>query len=74
MKVGATAQDVLCPVALDEAWKTSDWQAQLRQRVKNYNVLDFSDWEDGGAFAAAFGKLYEGLVLHYGPDQGGAAG
>ncbi len=39
---------VLCPVALDEAWKVCKWEQRLRRQIMKYNILDFSKWEDEG--------------------------
>ena len=58
-------RDVLCPVALDDAWKQSDWPGKLRQQIEDYNILDFSDWKDAPALARQFTKLYDGLLLNY---------
>ena len=58
-------QDVLCPVALDDAWKTCSWPGPLRRQIEDYHILDFSAWEDAGSFEGQFGKLLEGLKLFY---------
>ncbi len=58
-------RDVLCPVALDEAWKTCDWPGPLRRQVEKYFILDFSAWEDPGTFKAQFRRLDEGLKIFY---------
>jgi hypothetical protein len=50
-------RDVLCPVALDDAWKTCDWPARLREQIMEYNILDFSKWKDEGEFGKMFRKL-----------------
>ena len=60
-------RDVLCPVALDEAWKSCTWPGPLRRQIEDYNVLDFSGWEDDKEkMTRQFTRLYEGLVLNYG--------
>ena len=41
-----TERDVLCPVALDDAWKTCRWPARLREQIEEYLILDFSAWEE----------------------------
>jgi hypothetical protein len=58
-------RDVLCPVALDGAWKDCDWPARLREQIMEYNILDFSNWKDGSEFTKKFAKLVEGLDLFY---------
>ena len=61
-------RDVLCPVALDESWKTCTWPGPLRQQIEDYHVLDFSDWQQDDVFDRQFEKLVDGLGLHY-PQQ-----
>lgn len=58
-------RDVLCPLALDESWKTCHWPARLREQIMEYNVLDFSDWNDEGTFWRMFARLLDGLHLFY---------
>ena len=57
--------DVLCPVALDDSWKTSPWPKRVMDQVKEYNILDFSAWKDDGKFGSTFNKLIDGLGLFY---------
>ncbi|HSO12225.1 MAG TPA: toll/interleukin-1 receptor domain-containing protein, partial [Anaerolineales bacterium] len=59
------SQDVLCPVALDESWKTSPWPQRIMEQVMEYNILDFSKWEDDEKFKKMFAKLIDGLNLYY---------
>ncbi|KAF0107004.1 MAG: pentapeptide repeat-containing protein [Anaerolineaceae bacterium] len=58
-------RDVLCPVALDDAWKTCKWPERLREQIMEYHILDFSKWENGEEFGKVFGKLIDGLDLFY---------
>jgi hypothetical protein len=58
-------RDVLCPVALDDAWKTCHWPERLREQIKEYNILDFSAWQDETFFKRTAGRLIEGLDLFY---------
>jgi uncharacterized protein YjbI with pentapeptide repeats len=58
-------RDVLCPVALDDAWKTCRWPERLREQIMEYNVLDFSAWQDEEFFRRTAGKLIDGLDLFY---------
>lgn len=60
-----TGKDALCPVALDDSWKTCRWPERLREQIMEYNILDFSDWQDANEFQKLFGKLLEGLNLFY---------
>ena len=43
-----TERHVLCPVALDDSWKSSPWPKRIMEQVMEYNILDFSKWEDDG--------------------------
>lgn len=59
-------RDVLCPIALDNAWAVSDrMSGALRAQIKKYTVLDFSHHHNEKAFAEQFEKLMVGLGLHY---------
>ena len=58
-----TERDVLCPIALDDAWKTSPWPKRLMERVMEY--LNFSAWRDDGKFRQDFCRLIDGLDLYY---------
>lgn len=60
---------VLCPVTLDEAWKTSRWSALLRHQIQKYHILDFSNWQAAGDFEAQFRRLLDGLDLFYKEEQ-----
>ena len=55
-------RDVLCPIALDGAWKTCRWPDRLRQHIEEYHVLEFSNPAD---FDLQFERLVAGLVKHY---------
>lgn len=57
--------DVLRPVALDESWKNSLWPKRVMEQVMEYNILDFSVWEDDTKFDKIFRKLIDGLELFY---------
>jgi uncharacterized protein YjbI with pentapeptide repeats len=58
-------RDVLCPVALDDSWKTSPWPKRVTEQVTEYNILDFSTWKDDAQFENTFNKLIDGLELFY---------
>ena len=60
-----TERDVLCPVALDDSWKDSPWPKRVMEQVMEYNILDFSEWEDDVEFEGMFRKLIDGLELFY---------
>lgn len=58
-------RDTLCPVALDDSWKSSRWPKRIMEQVMEYNILDFSEWNDDIKFEKQFRKLIEGLDLFY---------
>jgi uncharacterized protein YjbI with pentapeptide repeats len=58
-------RDVLCPVALDESWKSSPWPERVMEQIMEYNILDFSKWQDEQVFGQMFVKLLDGLQLFY---------
>ncbi len=58
-----TGRDVLCPVALDDSWKDSPWPKRVMEQVMEYNILDFSKWEDDTEFGKLFKKLIDGLGI-----------
>ena len=59
------ARDVLCPVALGDSWKESKWPKRVMEQIMEYNILDFSEWEDDSKFEGMFRKLIDGLELFY---------
>jgi uncharacterized protein YjbI with pentapeptide repeats len=74
-KEKAEGRAVLCPVALDDAWKTKldasggpgDPSRALWRTLQTKLVMDFSPWKTK-AFDATFGKLVRGLKVNYGPQ------
>ncbi len=58
-------RDVLCPVALDDSWKSSPWPQRVMEQAMEYNILDFSAWQDDEKFGSTFNKLIDGLGLFY---------
>jgi len=58
-------RDVLCPVALDDSWKSSPWPKRVMEQIMEYNILDFSVWKDDSKFGNTFSKLIDGLGLFY---------
>jgi hypothetical protein len=58
-------RDVLCPVTLDNSWKSSPWPKRIMEQVMEYNILDFSKWEEKSEFEKQFRKLLDGLDLFY---------
>jgi uncharacterized protein YjbI with pentapeptide repeats len=72
-KEKAEGRAVLCPVALDDAWKTKveakdspgDPSRQLWRTLQQKVILDFSGWKTK-AFKGTFVKLLRGLKTNYG--------
>jgi uncharacterized protein YjbI with pentapeptide repeats len=60
-----TGRDTLCPIALDDSWKTCGWPERLLEQMKEYHILDFSKWQDKDYLQRMFTKLIEGLDLFY---------
>jgi len=58
-------RDVLCPIALDDSWKSSPWPKRVMEQIMEYNILDFSAWKDDVKFEGMFRKLIDGLELFY---------
>lgn len=58
-------REILCPVALDDSWKSAPWPARVMEQIMEYNILDFSGWEDDTKFNEVFAKLLNGLDLFY---------
>lgn len=60
-----SGRDVLCPVALDDTWKTCKWPERIKEQIMEYNILDFSSWEENTSFQTIFNKLIDGLNIFY---------
>jgi hypothetical protein len=58
-------RDTLCPLALDDSWKDIRWPKRVMEQIMEYNILDFSEWEDDSKFHGMFRKLIDGLELFY---------
>lgn len=56
---------VLCPIALDDAWKHNRWEGRMKQQIEKYNILDFSDWKDVKFLDRQFNRLIDGLDIFY---------
>jgi uncharacterized protein YjbI with pentapeptide repeats len=63
------SRDVLCPIALDDSWKSAKWPARLMEQIMEYNILDYSNWKDDKAFGQVFNKMISGLDMFYKPDK-----
>lgn len=53
----------MCPVALDDHWKTK-MNDPLWRKLSNYLILDFSKWKTK-AFDTPFQKLADGIRANY---------
>jgi uncharacterized protein YjbI with pentapeptide repeats len=62
-------RDVLCPIALDNSWESAKWSARLMEQIKEYKILDYSNWQDDKAFGQVFNKMISGLDMFYKPDK-----
>jgi uncharacterized protein YjbI with pentapeptide repeats len=62
-------RDVLCPIALDDSWKSAKWPARLMEQIMEYNILDYSNWRDDKAFGQVFNKMLSGLDMFYKPES-----
>jgi len=62
-------RDVLCPIALDDAWIRCQWSRKLRTQIKKYNILPFTNWEDTATMNRMFRRLVEGLSIFYWPHR-----
>jgi hypothetical protein len=62
-------RDVLCPIALDDSWKSAQWPARLMEQIMEYNILDYSNWKDDKSFAQVFHKMISGLDMFYKPGK-----
>jgi len=60
-----TKRDVICPISLDDSWKDCRWPQRIMEQIKEYNILDFSKWENEGKFEREFAKLLNGLSSYY---------
>jgi hypothetical protein len=60
-----TGRDVLCPIALDDSWKDCSWPERLREQIMEYNILDFSAWNNDDSLQHMFNRLLKGLDLFY---------
>lgn len=60
-------RDALCPVTLDNSWNGQDnpWPKRIMEQIREYNILDFSGWQDDSKFDVTFRKLIDGLALFY---------
>ena len=62
-------RDVLCPVALDEAWKDKMNEVLWEQVLTTKHVLDFSKWATEAEFEPQFQKLVTGLKIYYEAEE-----
>ena len=47
------------------AGRISPWPKRVMEQVMEYNILDFSEWEDDVKFEGMFRRLIDGLELFY---------
>ena len=58
------ARDVLCPVCLDESWKSKVESSVLWGQLEKKYVIDFSGWKTK-KFGPQFEKLLNGIKKYY---------
>jgi len=58
-----TGRNVLCPVVLDDSWKSGRWPKPVTEQIMDSSVLDFSAWRDNSRFEDMFHKMIDGLEL-----------
>ena len=56
-------EPVLCPIALDDAWKTPVWQGRILEQIPTEKVLSFADWRDKATVQVQFEKLIEAIAV-----------
>jgi hypothetical protein len=56
-------EPVLCPISLDDDWKTPVWQGRILEQIPTDKVLSFANWRDGSAARQQFEKLVESIAL-----------
>ncbi len=58
-------RDIMVPVSLDNSWKSCAWPERLREQIMEYNVTDFSQWQDEKKLWRRFSELLYGIDLFY---------
>jgi hypothetical protein len=64
-------RDVLCPIALDDAWEDCKWSRPLRTQVEKYHILNFKGWQEPAVLDRMVDRLVEGLSIFYRPETSG---
>jgi hypothetical protein len=54
-------RDVLCSVALDDAWKECRWPERLSEQITEYHILDFLKWKDEAEFGRTVQEAGRGV-------------
>ena len=57
-------RNIICPVALDDTWRTKIEGDPLWGQLENYNILDFSRWKTK-QINPQFQKLVNGIKKNY---------
>jgi uncharacterized protein YjbI with pentapeptide repeats len=58
-------EPVLCPISLDDAWKTPLWQGRILENIAEERVVSFADWRNGAALETQVSRLLEGMGIFY---------
>ena len=56
------SEKVLCPVSLDDTWKSLAWQSRITEKAAEAPVLSFAEWTDKAAMEAAFDQLLAAIA------------
>lgn len=57
---------VLCPIAIDDAWKNCKWPMRIRRQITKYNILSFHEWREGSKrVQPMFDRLIKGMKIFY---------
>lgn len=57
-------RDVLCPIALDDSWKSKSNNSVLWRQIRTKNIIDFSSWQTK-RFTEQFDRLVQGIKINY---------
>lgn len=56
---------ILCPISLDDVWKSSPWRSRILEASVAEKVLTFSGWNDSGVLEGQCARLLDGLSLFH---------
>ena len=56
-------EPVLCPISLDDSWKTPVWQGRILEQIATEKVTSFAEWKDPLVMRTRLEELIEALGL-----------